>query len=121
LRSQPLAAFCGIGNPRGFLKTLTDLGADIIDQKIFPDHFEYRDDDIRNLEHWAQTLPVDTWLLTTQKDWVKLQRDTLGQRPLWYLRIALEFTQGEDTLHAALLAVIQRDDSVATIPIRAVA
>lgn len=107
LQSQPVAAFCGIGNPRGFFTTLNDLGAQIVGEKIFPDHFAYRDDDIRALERWAQTLPADTWLLTTQKDWVKLQRDVLGQHPLLYLRIALEFTQGEEALQAALLSVGQ--------------
>jgi len=121
LRSQPVAAFCGIGNPRGFLTTLAELGANIVAEMTFPDHFAYGDEDIRALGHWAQTLPANTWLVTTQKDWVKLRLDTLGQRPLWYLRIALEFTQGEEALHALLLRVIQRNDSAATIPIRAVA
>jgi tetraacyldisaccharide 4'-kinase len=116
LRSQPVAAFCGVGNPGAFLTTLTDLGADIVAEKTFRDHFAYQHHEIRELERWAQTLPADTWLVTTQKDWVKLQLDTLGERPLWFLRIALEFTQGEEALHALLLRVIQRDDRVGQAP-----
>src|SRR4029079_4091495 len=71
LRGQRVAAVCGIGNPRGFINTLTGLGATVVDQMIFPDHHPYQRDDVARIEGWARSLPEGTWLLTTQKDWVK--------------------------------------------------
>jgi len=106
LRGQRVAAVCGIGNPRGFINTLTGLGATVVDQMIFPDHHPYQRDDVARIEGWARSLPDGTWLLTTQKDWVKLRIDELGGKPLWSLRIALEITQGRQELEAALLQVL---------------
>lgn len=106
LQCQPVAAFCGIGNPASFMQTLKQLGCRIIDQKQFADHHQYQRDDVQALEAWARKLPADTWLLTTQKDWVKLRVDQLGGKPLWSLRIALEITQGRSALEAVLLNVI---------------
>jgi tetraacyldisaccharide 4'-kinase len=106
LRGRRVAVVCGIGNPRGFLATLTSLGATVVDQMIFPDHHPYQRDDVTRIETWARSLPEGTWLLTTQKDWVKLRIDKLGDKPLWSLRIALEITQGREALETALLQVL---------------
>lgn len=58
------------------------------------------------LQQWAALLPADTWIVTTQKDWVKLRIDQLGDKPFWSLRIALEITQGRSAFESALLNVI---------------
>ncbi len=107
LQGRPVATVCGIGNPQAFLATLRGLGADVIDQKIYPDHFAYQRRDVADIQAWARQLPEEAWLVTTQKDWVKLRIDQLGNRPLWSLRIALEITEGEHILQVALLKVIQ--------------
>ncbi|HQR06418.1 MAG TPA: tetraacyldisaccharide 4'-kinase [Gemmatales bacterium] len=106
LTGRRIAAFCGIGNAAGFWKTLQSLGCSIIDQKSFPDHHQYQREDVDMLQQWAAQLPADTWILTTQKDWVKLRIDQLGDKPLWSLRIALEITQGRSAFESALLNVI---------------
>jgi tetraacyldisaccharide 4'-kinase len=106
LRGKTVAALCGIGNPSGFLTTLRMLGATIVDQKTYPDHHAYQRRDVVEIETWARGLPADTWLVTTQKDWVKLRIDRLGERPLWSLRITLEITDGRDALEAVLLGVL---------------
>lgn len=116
LVGQTVAAFCGIGNPAGFWQTLHNLGCNLIDQKLFPDHFQYQHDDVQALQHWATQLPANTWIITTQKDWVKLRIDQLGDKPLWSLRIALEITQGHTAFESALLNVMggkSRDRSAA--------
>src|SRR5262245_55177093 len=41
LRDRPVAAFCGLGNPGAFRKTLDDLGARLEDFRTFPDHHSY--------------------------------------------------------------------------------
>ena len=116
LSGQPVAAFCGIGNAKGFWQTLRNLGCTLIDQKQFPDHYQYQREDVQALQHWAAQLPADTWIITTQKDWVKLRIDQLADKPLWSLRIALEITQGRSDFDLALLNVMggaSRDRSAA--------
>ncbi len=116
LAGRSVAAFCGIGNPAGFWQTLRNLNCNLIDQKQFPDHYQYQRDDVQALQHWAAQLPANTWIITTQKDWVKLRIDQLGDKPLWSLRIALEITQGRSDFDLALLNVMggeSRDRSAA--------
>src|SRR5262249_38735959 len=41
LRQGPVAAFCGLGNPDAFRRTLTDLGADLCAFRTYPDHHSF--------------------------------------------------------------------------------
>jgi len=106
LQGRSVAIVCGIGNPAGFRATLRELGATVVDQLLFPDHHPYHRDDVARIEGWARGLPAGVWLLTTQKDWVKLRIDHLGERPLRWLQIALEITHGRHALEAALLRLL---------------
>jgi tetraacyldisaccharide 4'-kinase len=108
LRGRAVAAVCGIGNPAGFLATLRELGANVVDEMIYPDHHAYRREDVAAIEARARRLPADAWVVTTQKDWVKLRIDRLGDRPLWSLRIALDVTRGREALEATLLGILKQ-------------
>jgi tetraacyldisaccharide 4'-kinase len=88
-----VAAFCGIGNPEGFRRTITPLCRSLLDLRIFPDHHNYSASDVRALERWADGLSANL-VLTTQKDLVKLRASVLGRAPLRALRIGLEVMEG---------------------------
>src|SRR5262249_11015121 len=103
LRGQPVGAFCGIGNPQAFRQTLAGLGADVRTFREFPDHHPYRREVVDELQRWAGDLPEGAPIVTTQKDWVKLRIAELASRPLWALRIGLQFTQGQDDFDRAVL------------------
>ena len=68
-----MAAFCGIGNPAAFRRTLEGLGATVVDFRRSRDHHAYTREDVEDLARWADTLPADAMIATTQKDWVKLR------------------------------------------------
>lgn len=102
LRGRSVLAFCGIGNPEAFQKTLADLGANVIDFRTFADHHNYTRDDVDSLGIWAATFPVETVVLTTHKDFVKLRTPDLAGRPLLALRIEFAFHSGESELLARL-------------------
>ena len=106
LRSKPVAAFCGIGNPAAFRKTLDDLGAGVIDFRTFPDHHGYTLEDVSELSHWAARQPPDAIIATTQKDFVKLRIADLAGRPLWAVRIGLTFIEGRDAFDELLLGIV---------------
>jgi tetraacyldisaccharide 4'-kinase len=106
LKNKPVGAFCGIGNPEAFRRTLTDLGADVAAFRAFPDHHAYTRADVDDLRTWAATLPPDAVLATTQKDFVKLRLPDLADRPLRAVRIRMRFLDGEDLLRDKLRAAV---------------
>jgi tetraacyldisaccharide 4'-kinase len=106
LRGQPVAAFCGIGNPQAFRRTLADLGAAICAFKIYPDHHAYTRADVDALRAWAGQQAMDCLVVTTEKDLVKLRLAQLGGRALWALRIGLQIGAGQEALDRKLKEVV---------------
>lgn len=102
LRQKRIAAFCGIGNPAGFRRTLDIAGAEIVAWREFPDHCPYNAGQLTSLAAWAKQTNADT-VVCTHKDLVKIPRGELGGKPLLALVVGLEFMEGETDL-AALLA-----------------
>ncbi|MDQ5846188.1 MAG: tetraacyldisaccharide 4'-kinase [Acidobacteriota bacterium] len=70
--SQPLAAFCGVGNPKSFFSHLEAEGCRLVSRKSFPDHHAYGQSDIDRLVAEAQNSGASA-LITTAKDAIKLQ------------------------------------------------
>jgi tetraacyldisaccharide 4'-kinase len=108
LKDRPVAAFCGIGNPQAFRRTLLDLGARVADFRAFADHHPYARADVEALRAWARQQATDCMALTTQKDLVKLRLSQLGGRELWAVRIGLHVTAGQEELDRRLEAVGSR-------------
>jgi tetraacyldisaccharide 4'-kinase len=91
-----VAAFCGIGNPEAFRRTLTDAGiGKPAAFRNFSDHQHYSEHDLEGLARWAHEQGA-TALVTTLKDLVKIPRDRLGDLPLWALNIRAEFVTGTE-------------------------
>ncbi|HUY93299.1 MAG TPA: tetraacyldisaccharide 4'-kinase [Pirellulales bacterium] len=93
LAGQRVAAFCGIGNPAGFRRTLERCGATIAGFREFPDHHAYQRSDVEDLAQWAESLDA-TMLVCTAKDLVKLRVERIGSAPLWAVAIELEILAG---------------------------
>ena len=62
----------GIGNPDSFKKILLKKNFKIIEEKVFPDHYEYTKKDLENIEDHAKKLNAK--IITTEKDFVKLAK-----------------------------------------------
>lgn len=92
LAGERVAAFCGIGNPAGFRKTLAGIGAEPDDARFraFPDHHHYGPRDAEDLAAWGRSAGA-TLLLATRKDLVKIPSTELGGIPLWGVDQTLEF------------------------------
>jgi len=105
LAGQVVAAFCGIGNPEGFRRTLRSHGPELRDFRVYPDHHGYSAADVAALHAWARALKPNL-VLTTQKDLVKLRTGTLGAVPLRALRIGVEIVAGEDVMDDALARLL---------------
>jgi tetraacyldisaccharide 4'-kinase len=105
LAGRAVAAFCGIGNPDGFRRTLVQCGFNVAALREFPDHFAYPPAEIDSLAAWASRLSIEA-VLCTQKDLVKIGSDCLGEKPLWAVTIGLEITLGQRELEACLRATL---------------
>ena len=107
LSDRPVVAFCGIGNPEAFRRTLQDLGAKLLGFRAFPDHHPYTRSDMDELQRWARSQAQDCLVMTTQKDVVKLRVTCIGERELWALRIQLQVIAGQDTLSGILDSALE--------------
>ena len=115
LANQPVAAFCGVGNPAGFRHTLAGIGCQIVEMQEFPDHFAYQRSDVESLTQWAASLPIQA-VACTHKDLVKLGVDQLGQRPLWAVVIGLAISAGQSDLESRLTELLSRIPSPSGAP-----
>lgn len=86
-----LVAFCAIGKPLSFTATLLETGIKICELVDFPDHHEYTQNDIDELELLRGEMNA-SHLITTEKDAIKL-RKLKNTGNVLVLRTTLE-TQG---------------------------
>ena len=108
LGGRKVLAFCGLGNPTGFRRTVESLGAEIVGFRAFPDHHAYTRGDVESLASEARGAGAEV-ALTSQKDSVKLRTPTLGAVPLRALRIGLAFIDGRDVVERTIAAVLPSD------------
>jgi tetraacyldisaccharide 4'-kinase len=101
LRGKRVLACCGLGNPAGFRHTLSQCGCEVIGMREFPDHHHYTVRDRQELSNEVGQSNAEA-LVTTHKDLVKLDRPQLEGRPVWAVRIGIEFQRGGEQLESDL-------------------
>jgi len=69
--SQPVGAFCGVGNPTSFFNHLRREGHELAFERAFPDHYNYQQADVDSIITEAKATGA-AGILTTAKDAVKL-------------------------------------------------
>jgi tetraacyldisaccharide 4'-kinase len=107
LAGRRVAAFCGLGNPDGFRRTLEQCQCDVAAWREFPDHHHYGHADVEELSRWAGANHAAV-VLCTQKDLVKLNVDVLGAIPLRAVQVELEFLHGRESLESVLNSISDR-------------
>lgn len=104
MRRQRIYAFCGIGNPSAFVRTLESIGANVVKHKFFPDHHNYSALEIRQMVAEAREFMADI-VVTTEKDERRLSSEDFDM-PLCSVRVELELLKGEDILDERLSRLI---------------
>ncbi|MEE9225865.1 MAG: tetraacyldisaccharide 4'-kinase [Bacteroidota bacterium] len=123
LKNKSAAAFCGIGNPESFRRTLLELGVQVASFRRFSDHHRYSERDLVLVERDKERTKAD-WILTTQKDAVRLRgrvttqvvekesEKGLGARcRIHYPVIKVQFVYGEEIFLRMLRGVVERKAS----------
>ncbi|MGD9033837.1 MAG: tetraacyldisaccharide 4'-kinase [Desulfobacteraceae bacterium] len=86
INSMDIMGFAGIARPDVFMKTLTELGAELVFFKVFRDHHSYQSREIQELMTEKRRLKAD-YLVTTEKDWVRMENFVPAYPDLAYLTI----------------------------------
>ncbi len=102
---KPVAAFCGIGNPDAFRRSLEDAGLKLASFRTLPDHYAYPAAEVTELGAWAKSVSAAA-AVCTYKDLVKVRGAWPAGVPLVALASRLEVTSGQAELEAALQYVI---------------
>ncbi len=96
----PAVAFCGLGNPESFWRSLASLGIDPLDCHNYGDHHRYPPAEVRRLARHAIETGADV-LLTTAKDSVNLPpgfEALIAPLKLYWLEIRIEIERGEELI-----------------------
>ncbi len=117
LRGKSVYAFCGVGNPASFRRTLESLGAQIVKFRAFGDHHAYTAEDLRRLNAEAQEFMAEA-MVTTEKDAARLSPGGGFDLPLAALRVEIEIRRGEESLEERLLGVVRDLPRPAAAPLR---
>jgi tetraacyldisaccharide 4'-kinase len=100
-----VAAFCGIGNPAAFRRTLESLGTELVWWRELPDHHAYGDADRAEVAAAIRASGAEL-VVATRKDLVKLPVESLGERAFWALAIEMQLLAGSAELERALASVL---------------
>ncbi|MDI6725915.1 MAG: tetraacyldisaccharide 4'-kinase [Smithellaceae bacterium] len=107
LSENVVCLLSAIGQPDGFRQTVASLGARVAACRIFPDHHIYQPGELDDLLPLCREKKAD-YLLTTEKDGVKLL-DYQGDLPDWHvLRIELEIIPDQAAFHSFLISRLRK-------------
>jgi len=96
ISGRKVLIFAGIGNPRAFITTVENLGAEPVDFCIFSDHQEYSPAVIQRIYDRADAGGAEI-LVTTEKDHVKLAEFEFD-RPLWTVVVEMDVSRDRQEL-----------------------
>jgi len=90
-----VAAFCGLGQPRSFWRTLDELGIPVVCRMQFPDHHRYTEADLKAIERQGAGAEA---LVTTEKDLMNLPAGVTLPLKIYCLHIGIEIEREEELL-----------------------
>jgi len=95
-----VAAFCGLGSPGTFWRTLEELGLELVFRWSFRDHHSYRPTDIQRLARQAMAAGAEA-LVTTEKDSMNLREGAVklaAPQKIYWLKIGLKIDREKELL-----------------------
>lgn len=101
IRGKRVLAVSGIANPYSFHRTLEGSGAVVVDRVVYRDHHAFDEGDHRRIVGAAIASGAD-WIVTTEKDAVRLTPESLAEVPLFALGVDLVVGEGAAAVGSAL-------------------
>jgi len=97
LKGKKVLAFSGLGDNNSFFELLRSLGADVVRELSFQDHYAYRNKDIEELSSYTDVKMI----VTTEKDAVKISGMTIPDN-LFYLSIEANIEKEQELIEVIL-------------------
>tara|TARA_B110000438_G_scaffold263441_1_gene275409 strand:- start:761 stop:1783 length:1023 start_codon:yes stop_codon:yes gene_type:complete len=94
---EKLFAFCGIGEPSSFLKSVSNLDLKIAGKRIFKDHQKYNERILNQLSLQIRSCDCKS-IITTEKDLVKLSDSFLKNFNIYIIKIEIQLKDEKDFL-----------------------
>jgi tetraacyldisaccharide 4'-kinase len=107
LKGRRIVAFAGIAHPEYFKELLGALGADVVEFRGFRDHCTFTGKDLEDMIHAKESGGAD-YLLTTEKDWMRIAAFAPAYGDLAYLRIRFSLLPDPDGLFRMILNDLKR-------------
>lgn len=85
-KGKKVLALSGIANPFAFSSLLKKCGMEVITEAVFPDHHCYTQEDLASLEEKRKGAD---WIVTTEKDLVRMANLEVSLYPIRALRIEM--------------------------------
>ena len=106
LRGRRVLTVAGLGNPRAFETSVSQLGAEIVQRARFPDHHAYSEDDLAEIRRAAGRAGAEA-VITTQKDAVKWDHSPPSGPPAYFLGVRLAMTSGGEEVRSLLRSALR--------------
>lgn len=97
LEGKKVAIFCGIAQPEQFASTIREMGANIVAQKYYPDHFHYHSEELNEIASRWKEMGAEL-MVCTEKDKVKLPEIQDLALPVVWIKIQPEVVEGLEEL-----------------------
>jgi tetraacyldisaccharide 4'-kinase len=93
LKGRKVAAFSGIATPESFERFVREGGAHLVHVQRFLDHYRFTPEDLDEVYGRAQRAGAE-FIVTTEKDAVRIPEELRCPLPLYYLRLEIEILRG---------------------------
>lgn len=94
LQGKKVGIFCAIAHPEYFHRTIKKLGAEIVDHAFISDHLSFSNEELIQFCKRCKANGAE-WILCTEKDFVKLDKASLGGLPIAWVKMRLAIVEGE--------------------------
>lgn len=101
MTGRKVGGFSGIAAPEGFEAFLREAGAKLIYTRRFLDHYRFTTEDLAEVFADAMSAGVE-FIVTTEKDAVRIESGTALPLPCYYLRLEIEILRGADDFQDAV-------------------
>jgi len=109
VRGKRVLLLSGLARPGSFRRTVEGLGAEVVAERRHPDHHRFTAADLDGARAAADAAGAE-WIVTTEKDAVRLPAAWGAEPRLAVVRIEAELLAGEATLQAVLDAALSAGD-----------
>jgi tetraacyldisaccharide 4'-kinase len=107
LRGRRALLLSALARPAGFRRTAAALGADVVAERVFPDHHRFEAAELEEVLRAAERARCEV-VVTTEKDAVRLPPWAARDPRLRVVRIDAQIVAGEELLEAALERMLAR-------------